>query len=1157
MFDSHTGCEGEGPLRWLLILFHHNWMDLSRRRNPIRDRHMDQRIIESNGLKCYVRKMNSKPLDGHPKNHARMTGLRLFAGNRLEKLAERLSLTVREPVRNPFEGEIIIVQSRGMERYLSMEMAGHNQITANCLFPFPHSFLMDLFRKFIPDIPEQAMFHTDSMIFKILKILPELNSRPEFKSLETYLNQDEHPLKEFQLAERIANLLDHYLVYRPDMIFQWEKGREKDLGKHQWQAVLWRKLIEPQPPYHTANLRELFFSAIQSHPQDMAALPERISLFGISYLPPLYIETFMALSRFMKVNMFVLNPCREYWFDIYSKREIRAIKQKSEQHLPEEDYHLDQGNSLLASMGGQGRNFFSLLYDYDFELIELYEDIQPRNLLSAIQSDILNLDHPEGAMNRGRIHDLAAGKEPSSIQIHSCHSPLREMESLYDYLLDLFERDRRILPKDIIVMTPDIEKYAPFIHIVFDTQADHALRIPYAIADQSARRESGIVEGLLSLISLKDSRWGLSRIMGILELPEVKARFEFSDPDLEKLEHWIQDINIKWGIDGEHRREMGLPAFSENTWRAGLDRLLLGYAMPGRNRDMYRGILPYDHIEGSDALILGRFIRFLNGIFDCKNLFNEPRTLSQWGREILQLLDRFFKSDDTIEDHFQLIRQVIGDLIQIEKDSGFHDPMDISVIYQFLEQRLQDKSFGYGFLSGGITFCAMLPMRSIPFKAVCLVGMDSGAFPRDSQTLGFDLINLHPRKGDRSRRNDDKYLFLESILSARKYLYISHVGQNIQDNSKIPPSTLVSELLDHIKKEYRASESRLMTEHRLQPFNPAYFLPQPALFSFSRENHAAAQSLLQEYQSNPFIRKALPDPPEESNTLTIQDLAEFFQNPARFFCRNRLGIHLGIDFPEKDDTENHVLKGLDMYRVEQEILLKHLDGSLGKNEKDIQRSSGVLPHGTVGDYFYGRSRLDVDRFVIRMKSLAGEEGAISLDADMSIDEFSIFGKLPNIYAGGMLLFRLGRFRPRDLVLAWILHLFLCTLDGKNVERRTTLLCKDSAWEFEPVKHPRETLKTLLGCFRKGLVRPLPFFPASSFDYARQKLVKDAPVSVALSYAQKRWLGNEFLMGEKDDPYLKLCFNRTEPLDRDFTSISETVFSELFAHARDIKSEMPN
>ncbi|MBW2409297.1 MAG: exodeoxyribonuclease V subunit gamma, partial [Deltaproteobacteria bacterium] len=603
-----------------------------------------------------------------------MSRLKIFTSNRLEVLSQQLANTVREPVLAPLEPEVIIVQSRGMERWISMELAAHNGVSANCKFPFPNVFLEDVFKRIIPNLPEESVFEPGVLTFRIIKILPRLLSRPEFKNLKTYLSDDTNKLKLYQLSSKIADVFDQYLVFRPEMIFDWEAGKGGDRDENRWQAYLWRELTRGAGMPHRARLRKDLFDGIANRSISTDDLPPRVSVFGISYLPPFHLQVFAAISRLIQVNLFILNPCKEYWFDIASDREIRKIeKHYATKKMAAENLHLERGNRLLASMGNLGRDFMSLLAEFNSDVYEQFEDLACDTMLACVQSDILSLWEREGTGDvkqvKGENRKATPLSQPltesdNSIQFHACHSPLREMEVLYDNLLAIFEEDPTLFPRDIIVMTPDIELYAPYVHIVFGTPEDAALMIPYSIADQSIKKESRLAAGFLSLLDLKASRFGAAQILNLLELPGVKEKFGLTGSDVHRVEGWIRDTNIRWGIDAASRRQLGLPGFSQNTWSAGINRLLLGYAMAGNDRELFNGILPYDNLEGAGVQALGKFLEFLDQILLLRKKFEKPRSLNKWNSILLSALDQLFRQDDENEPEIQFLRRAIDDLTQ-------------------------------------------------------------------------------------------------------------------------------------------------------------------------------------------------------------------------------------------------------------------------------------------------------------------------------------------------------------------------------------------------------------------------------------------------------------------------------------------------------------
>ncbi|MFH1124424.1 MAG: exodeoxyribonuclease V subunit gamma, partial [Pseudomonadota bacterium] len=719
-----------------------------------------------------------------------MATLRLFTSNRLEILAERLGEVLRTPLASPLASEIVVVQSRGMERWLSMQLAERHGICANFRFPFPNAFVQEIFGKVLGNLPERSPFEPDIMVWRIMERLPSLIAEPGFEDLKNYLGDTRQSLKLYQLSDRIADTFDQYLLFRPEMIFRWERHQEGH-----WQAVLWRDLVQGNEDKHRAALAKGFFDAVRESSVDGHAFPERISVFGISALPRFHMQVLAGLSSFTQVNLFLMNPCREYWGDILSSREIeRRMVGEGRVDGAEGKLHLEKGNSLLASTGTLGRDFFDLINEFNCDEYPAFEEPGEGTLLSCLQSDILNLvERPERGKEKKRL-----SPNDRSLQIHSCHSPMRELEVLRDRLLDMFEGDPELMPKDILVMTPDVEVYAPYIQAVFDQPVEDERRIPYSIADRSMRDEGRMTETFLSILDLPGGRFGASEILALLESKEVRRRLGFSDPDPDLVRRWVKESGIRWGIDAESRTQLDLPPFAENTWRAGLDRLLMGYAMAGEDEKMFGPVLPYDHMEGEETAVLGVLVDFAERLFNHVSSLARPKSLEGWSGALTEILEGFFLADDKSEQEMLTLRRSLGGLARTQELALFSREIDIRVIRYHLAQVLARSGFGYGFMTGGVTFCAMLPMRSIPFKVICLVGMNDDAYPRESKPLSFDLMAKHPRPGDRSRRHDDRFLFLEALLSARERLYVSYVGQDIQDNSRLQPSVLVSELMDYL-----------------------------------------------------------------------------------------------------------------------------------------------------------------------------------------------------------------------------------------------------------------------------------------------------------------------------------------------------------------------
>jgi exodeoxyribonuclease V gamma subunit len=988
------------------------------------------------------------------------------------------------------------------------------------------------------------------MTFRIMGLIEANSSRPEFKSLQHFLADDPRGVRHYQLARKIADLFDQYLVFRPAMIAHWETGEGEPSEHHRWQALIWRELARTTPGLHRGAQRRLLAEAIHGGGPELAALPRRISLFGVSYLPRFHLELFANFSRAVEVYVFCLNPCREYWADIVSERAAQKWqRQGKDAKAVENQMHIERGNRLLASWGTLGRHFLDMLTDLSAFQNETFVTPESDSLLGRLQSDILHLKDPQAEER------LSAD---GSLRIHACHSPTREAEVLRDQLLAMFAEDPQLQPGDIIVMTPDIDAYAPFISAVFGAPASPKQRIPFGIADRGLHRESSCLRTFFRLLDLRDSRFGTGEVLRLLEAPELLKRFRIEDAQLPRLEQWVRTARICWGADETTLQSLGLPEHPHNTWRAGIERLLLGYALPSQGAEVFHGIRGCNVFEGGDARVIGPFLDFLDQVFAFSARLQRPRGLEAWRDEISAMLSAFFPEDDAVLSDLQRIRRILDEMAAMEALAGFGAVVPLEVVRLFLSERLEGEGMGQGFMSGGVTFCSMLPMRTIPFKIVCLIGMNHDAFPRESRHLTFDLIAQAPRPGDRSRRNDDKYLFLEALLSARSRLYISYVGQSIQDNSRVPPSVVVSELIDTLQSGYglptEDSSRPLVTFHPLQPFSANYFIGRSALFSFSSEDLQAAVAAAAPPSTKPFVPDAVPLTADEIagwSRLDIARLASFFGNPVKFLVKERLGIHLGTPQEADSDREPFRLSGLDRFLVGSQLLEQRLHGCSPQEAFAALRAEGRLPHGTPGDIEFGELWNEVDRFARRLDPLRPAAVPAAIDARWEIAGFSLAAHISALSSSGCLRYRFGKLRAKDLLEIWLQHLAYCLSPPAIGEIESVFVCTDRTLQLKEVSDSSAVIAGLLDIYRQGLERPLCFFPQASLEYA--SVLRGSSSGRALEAARSIWDGSDLHPGEKSDPYYRRCFETIDPLGIEFKTLSRQVFDPLLDHATIEKS----
>ncbi len=1065
--------------------------------------------------------------------------LKLYTSNRMEALADALADTVeKSPLSSPFMREVIVVQSRGMQRWLSMRLASRFGVWANGEYPFPNALVRNLFAMLGLEQPDSEGFSKEAMRWKIMRLLSGLTGKESFAPLRSYLADDDDGVKRFQLAGKIADTFDQYTLYRPDMLAEWERGG----GACDWQPELWRTITAEASGRHRGSLKEEFCKRISSTPVADGTFPERISLFAISYLPPFHLEILAAVSRSTEVHLFILSPSQLYWGDIVS------AKTRMQRPAAEREF-MSEGNPLLSSLGRSGRDFSELVVDLaDIAALhkELYLEPGEESLLHTLQSEILNL---EGSVEDGPRPPITDSDR--SVQVHSCHTPQREVEVLHDTVLDLLATLPGLRPRDILVMAPDIETYAPFISTVFGSSAEGEPYLSHSVADRRLMNEGEIASTVVKLIALYGSRLTAPQLFDLIASPPVSRRFGLDDRELDKVRRWIEGTRIRWGMDEGDRRKLNLPGYRENSWRAGIDRLLLGYAMPDEGV-LYKGVLPYDPIQGDDAVTLGKFANFVDAVDQLSASLSEPKSPEEWRTLFFDMLESFITPEEDAESELATIHASIDTLASTCRDAGFSEQLAAPVMTSWLRMQLEQAEQGLGFMTGGITFCSMLPMRSIPFRVIAMIGMNDSEFPRQQRPPGFDIIAKEPRRADRSVRDDDRYLFLESILSARDVLYISHVGRSVRDNAEIPPSVLVSELLDAVRRGSETSESRegldsagqLIVNHRLQGYHPDYFTPGSGLFSYSKENYSALQGRNSGGDIRPFLDEPLGPPPDELKRVTIEQLSRFYANPAAYFLEERLGMALNTAPKPLEKREPFELSPLDAYMMRQELLTAELDGIDGVELLAHFRSRGLLPPSLHGERVFLELIADVRNFLREVKKQEGRR-LEPLVTTLDSGEFRLSGKLDGITESGQLFYRCASMKETDRIRAWISHLALNVSSVEGYPKESFLVMRNRTVRYLPVEDANAHLQTLLAHYWRGLSEPLPFFPKASTAWS-EKLGKSD--EERLKAAAKAWSdGFGDIAGEGSNLAFSRCFGTETPFGSEFRIIADTLLRPMLDH----------
>lgn len=1068
-----------------------------------------------------------------------------MTSNRLEALSVRLSEIVQPGLPDPFAEEIVVVQSLGMARWLQLELARRNGICSRTRFPFPQAFLREICQGVVPEAGVDQRFTPEVLTWRVWELLH--SEVPALADPLHYVGDD--PRRRFQLARRIAGLFDQYLVYRPHWPERWTAGEDDS-----WQASLWRALDPTGADWPESRLLTTAIQRLESG--SITGLPERVSVFGISALPPIYLQFLAALGAQTEVTLYQLQPCREYWGDTVSRREEqRTLKRMS--RLPEEGeaLNLARGHRLLTSLGRLGRSFQNQIAEHGggAEEDSLFLSPGTDTLLHCLQSDLLDL--VDRAANGER---LTLRAEDASLRIHSCHSPRRELEVLYDQLLDAFDTDPSLMPRDVLVLASDLEAYAPLVQAVFGAPEEERMRFPFTVADRVPRAEGGLTESFLRLLRLPGGRFGRSELLPLLEEPAVQHRFGWVPSDLPQLREWLEELRVSWGLSPAHRRQLGSPAFPQGTWRHAADRMLLGYALAPEDEVVLNGISPFPEVEGDRAALAGTFAAFVALLEGLPERLAEPRSLVTWADDLGTLLDDVFAPDNDGEAELVFLREILARLRRVGREARLNELVPLAAVVEQLGPWLAEERRAGGFLRGGITFAALKPMRSVPARVIAVLGLDDGAFPRRPTPVSFDLIAAHPQPGDESRESDDRYLFLETLISARDRLHLSYLGRSLRDNSDLPPSVVLSELLDHLAGMARdgADEvnARVLVKHPLHAFSPDYFgaSPDPRLFSYSRENSGAAdiasQILTAAEPDAAFCPTLLPEPEETEREVNLDDLAAFLANPARAFLQRRLGIRLPKVGAVPDDRELFALDSLAVYGLKREWLerLRHRAPTAVLAERRL--AEGRLPLGPAGPL----QAQEMDTSIRRLLSQVPEDEWVPqppIPFSLTVGEYVLSGTLGLLTANGLCLIRPAKFKAAELFRLWLNQLVLC-LVRKEAPPPARLFTEDECWSVPAPDDPLTLLADLLAVRAEGLRRPLRFFPASAWAFVK------APEGKALDRALEKWRSAREHHGESADTAFEFCFGAIppHPLDEEFEALARRVGGPLAAVAQKQKSK---
>lgn len=1101
--------------------------------------------------------------------------------HRLEDLTEvAVNLMARYPLA-PLQEDVLLVQSNGIAQWLKMQLASTTGIATMLDVTLPARFVWRAYRAVLgDDIPRYSPYDKDRLRWRLLRLLPGLMANdPLFSALKHYVANDGDQRKSFQLADKLADLLDQYQVYRAEWLDAWAQGQDVILHRAQahpiepeqrWQPALWRALVNDigaeQICSNRAALHQRFIeqaSALQVRP---AGLPPRVVVFGISSLPRQTLEVLHALKGVCQVALCVHNPSQYHWADIIDGREFfQQQSKRRQQHkavdlqqVASDELHL-HAHPLLASWGKQGRDYIRLLDEFDETAamapqftdlrFDLFDEQPPENLLQQLQSDVLHL-RPVHETQQQWPDEVPP--HDRSICFHRCHSPQREVEVLHDQLLAAFAADSSLQPRDIMVMVPDIDTYAPHIEAVFGRyQRPDKRAIPYTLADQGQRHREPLLIALDAILAAPEARFSHSEVFDLLHVPAVQQRFGLKQTDVELLQQWAADAGARWGLHAWHRQSLGLTvAFEQASWVFALKRMLYGYAAGGPQTEdgAWQDLEPYSEVAGMQAKAVGGLAEFIRVVEEYWQALSRNRTAQDWQLLLSQLLDDLFSpSDDSERLLLNRLRDTLDTWLDSVEEANFTDELRYNIVQEVWLGALDQGSLNQRFMAGAVNFATLMPMRAIPFKRVCLLGMNDGDYPRSMTASDFDLMAGHYQPGDRSRREDDRYLFLEALLSAREQFYVSWVGMSAQDNTALPPSVLVGQLQDHLnqgwrpacyaddsampnkgpneepneraKKAPRNLSEQLTLEHRLQPFSRAYFTSEKAqptgYFTYAKEWAAVHQQPLAAMQTD---TRSLALPPfVAESAFSLYDLETLLKQPAELFAKHRLGVRLQDLSSQSFDDESFSLDGLHEWKLKDEIVTSLLAQAPANDAQAAAlvaqcfrrfRRRGELPlaynNALIEEQLTERI-LPLEAHIRALRD-SGFERQSPFAFEQQLGRYHVAGELNNLFAregnpAHLLLLEVKvstlqsgtgankKVKAQHILSLWLRHLVAQVALGPKVEITSRLIGDGASVQFapQPLAAAKQQLEHLGQWLEQALQQPLP----SALPLALQWLASDA------------------------------------------------------------------
>lgn len=1056
---------------------------------------------------------------------------------RADQLVEGLAGLLREPLPDPFAQELVLVPAKGIERWLSQQLSHRlgqapgrdDGVCAGVEFRSPARLVSAVL-----DTDEDDPWSPDALAWPVLAVIDRSLGEDWCRALSLHLGHgqsgDDADLRRgrrYAVARRLAGLFASYAVQRPALLEDWERGRDTDGGTDKladdllWQAELWRRVVaEVGFPSPVARHREVL-DRLGRDPGSVD-LPERFSLFGHTRIPVTEVELLEALGVHRDVHLWLPHPSDALWQALTGRR--GAVPRELD------DTHEVVGHPLLTSLGRDLRELQRALGGVAESRPVPAELDLPDTLLGWLQHDLTaNATAPRGSR--------VLREDDRSVQVHACHGPARQVEVLREVLLGLLADDPTLEPRDIVVMCPDIEVYAPLITAAFGmgaVQAEgagqhpgHQLRV--MLADRSLTQTNPLLAVVSRLLDIAGGRAEASRVLDLVACDAVRRRFGFSEKDLETIAEWVEAAGIRWSFDAGHRADYGLDGYVQNTWRFGLDRILAGVAVSDDADRYFATTLPLDDVGSTSIDLAGRLAELVDRLQHVTDRLSGEHPVEHWLSTIAEGVEALTAVGRGEEwQRGQLHRE----LRALARDQApTETPLRLPDVRALMAERVAGRPTRANFRTGTLTVCTMTPMRSVPHRVVCLLGLDDGVFPRTGSVDGDDVLARRPFTGERDPRSEDRQLLLDAIIAARDTLVLTYTGASETTGQVRPPAVPLQEVLDGLELTAQGAAGRVVRRHPLQAFDPRN-LEADAPFSFDPQALAGARATLRERVPVPTVADTVL--PERGGDVELAELVAFFKHPVKEFLRRRLDLSLPEEAEDTRDAMPVELNGLEQWQVGDRML--H-DLAAGRSREDTlarEWRRGVLPPGRLG-WRLAQQLADKAGPVADLAQ-ASRDGRRASAVDVTVDlpaELGagrrVVGTVTDVYGERVVRATYSSLGPKHWLDAWVPLLALCaTHPGRgwsagSVGRRGGGSGR-VAWSSVDEEAP-ELLADLVRMYDAGMRAPLPLPSKTSHAWA---CARRRPEHERIKEARREWSGR---FAERDDAAFELVWGAECPLER--------------------------